>query len=315
MRYFILFFMCTSVFSVFVRDVVDFSKGNIVGYQGYMSTAGGWITGVLSTPNAYDQRQRLRKLFRRSIHSNGDEHTYRPPPLVFLIATRQVNSLQEEMETFKDLLVFDTDEKYMGIGSSPPQKVYGFIDAVLKHVPSAQYIMKIDDDLHIDGLIFTQASITKYPSPFICGRVGSTRQRVIRNTEAKWHVRTEWYNESQYPVYPSGIFYTMDRQAAKMMMDTLRAHDNPHLLKLPEDALIGIFAEDASIRIHNIELYMNEVRPNGEIKDSCVFTRLKCKKDLIHEFMRKEGNPPWPKDKEAKLQHSIRSKCRHMKNQ
>lgn len=278
-----------------------------------MSTAGGWITGVLSTPKAYDQRQRLRKLFRRSIHSIGDEHTYRPPPLVFLIATREAGILDEEMQTFKDILVFNTDEKYMGIGSSPPLKVYGFFDAVLKYVPSATYIMKIDDDLHIDGLVFTQSSIVNYPSPFICGRLGSTSRRVIRNEKVKWHVRPEWYNESQYPVYPSGIFYTMDRQAVRMIMDNLRGHVNPHLLKLPEDALIGILAKDTNIRIHHIDLYMNEVHPNGDVKDSCVFTRLKCNKELIFDFMRTEGNPPWPKDKEAKLHQSIRSKCLHMK--
>ena len=49
--------------------------------------------------------------------------------------------------------------------------------------------------------------------------------------------------------------------------------------------------------------------PDGNTKPTCRFSSNECRRKLIYEFIRHEGNPPWPKARKAFISEKMKREC------
>lgn len=223
------------------------------------------IAGVLSTPENVKQRNRIR------------EHLV--IPMTFLIAVNYPSfELQEEMRAHKDIVLFRMEEKYLGPGSSPPIKVFGFFNIVLQHLPMVNHIVKMDDDIHTASDTFKLAKSLE--GPFVIGRFHSlfsnittvAPRRVARS--GKHNIPQEWYKDELFPPYPSGALYMLSRDAVPIVLHRIREDANPHILSLPEDAILGLAS--TNVTRHHHAIWMRQVHSDGTPKKNCDFEAERC---------------------------------------
>ena len=212
--------------------------GMVLRYRGHLPTAGvRWVAGVLSTPDAADQRQWVRAFLGTYMH------------VVFLVEAGAGHALLREAQKHQDLLFFDIPATYSGQNSSLVKKVLGFFRAVLVHCPGTRFVVKTDHDSAFD-VFRLQEEAESLPSPVYLGKIwggGTTSlpaQTVHRNPASKHYIPRHVYARDTFHPYAAGCGYALDTVAMQLILELAAL---PQTVLPAEDTWVGKLAELAGI--------------------------------------------------------------------
>jgi len=196
--------------------------GESFAYAGALPEGAPWVACVLTTPDAADRRRWVRETLGRHV------------PVVFLVG----RGGEEEGDT----LVFDVEERYSNPRSSPSVKVIGCMEAVLRHRPETQFVLKVDHDTALDFAELRREAEALL-SPIYLGKM-FVDALPFRQSGHKHFLSYDDFALDVLPPYALGAAFAVDVEAARRLMDEALGER----VFLQEDYWIGVLAEKAGIR-------------------------------------------------------------------
>ncbi|CAB0010791.1 unnamed protein product [Nesidiocoris tenuis] len=177
------------------------------------------------------------------------------------------SSLVDENRRFGDLLQGDFDESYRNL----TYKHAMGLKWASTSCPSAQYVMKMDDDIAVDLYRVTE-TIVGYGSNTTFDLMGYVfdKLRPIRLKANKWYVTTHEYNREVYPKFVSGWFYVTKPEVAKLLVEN--ALSLPYFW-IDDVFLTGIAAELINARFLDVGRLFSTY---PEVLDCCVSKNVVC---------------------------------------
>ena len=186
----------------------------------------GIVVGVLS----YDAKK--RQLIR---------NFYKDETIYFIVGKKDGKFNMDEFNKYKDMILIDKEESYMGEDTILPYKTQVFFHAVHSMVKTYQYALKIDDDSLVQFEALRKE--LRRAKPDYWGRVWHNAG-VIRDPKSKWFVSKSAYSPDRYPDYCSGAGYALSKEANACIVGKL-----PTLRFMPrEDVATGILAQQCGIK-------------------------------------------------------------------
>ena len=212
-------------------------SNTIVQYEGFLGF-GIWNVGILSTPEGTVYRDWIRC-------SAQTNEMFSTTFLIGRYSNGHRTSLDAEMFAHKDIIFFNISESY-GFGMA--KKVFGFFDAVTKHRPDTQFVVKTDHDIAIDNIEVLLEETARMEKPvYYCNMVWGLDNwphiKVVRNTSSKHYVSASVYAKTHYPSFCSGWGYVIDTNTLRSISQIARSE----VFFSSEDAWIGILAEKLGI--------------------------------------------------------------------
>ena len=153
-------------------------------------------------------------------------------------------ALDNEIQAYGDILRLNYTEAYSRL-------LFKTLSSLkFASTRDVKFIVKVDDDVYVHVPRLTiWLKTASLPEKVYAGHLYS-HSVVIRNTENKYHVGKQYFNESFYPPYCSGPFYVLSKNAA---IELLKAASSDWLNAFPlEDAYIGILARSVGIKPINL---------------------------------------------------------------
>ena len=148
--------------------------------------------------------------------------------------TTDTSSLLSESNKYQDIVIADFHDSYKNL----TRKVLTGLKWVTVYCASAEYILKVDDDIfiHIPNLI---EMLKRIPANSKGGIYGLMYPHGITQRKGKWAVSNAEYPMSKYPQYMSGNSYVISKNIAK---DLLMASQYMPYLSIEDAFITGILS-------------------------------------------------------------------------
>jgi beta-1,3-N-acetylglucosaminyltransferase 7 len=203
---------------------------------------------VFSRVDAFKQRDAIRKTWAKNMNLENSK-----TKILFVLGSSESYSLNndviEEDEKYNDLIQWQFIDSYYNC----TLKAIGLLRWTLFYCKNVKFIMKTDDDILVNSLMFNQfiANITNSKKT-IYGTIGSGYEP-HRNNASKWFISYESYSPSTYPDFMFGSYI--------MSSDSIYPIYTEILNSLPalafEDVYIsGIIAEKLNITRINTDYFV-----------------------------------------------------------
>ncbi|CAJ0606243.1 unnamed protein product [Cylicocyclus nassatus] len=201
------------------------------------------IATVLSIANHTEERQAVRETWASERESKFIKTHY--VIVFFIISATSKNDLQivqKEQEEYDDLIVTDLHEAFKNLHL----KVYASMVFHQQYCPSAQFLMKVDDDvaLNLDRMVDTWKRDNESIRSIFCHVWKKPHPN--RNINSKYYIPKNVWPSEHYPPFCSGPMYIMGREASQLILDY--APSFTPLGGLDDPFYTGIIAEEAKIR-------------------------------------------------------------------
>uniref|UniRef100_A0A1I7T5V7 Hexosyltransferase n=1 Tax=Caenorhabditis tropicalis TaxID=1561998 RepID=A0A1I7T5V7_9PELO len=223
---------------------------------------------ILSTAGNFDIRQAIRDTWA---NPNNSKHVLNNDVRISFIISAVENeflsfALQKEIEKYDDLIVTSLYESYELL----ILKVHAILSYKQNYCDSADFQLKIDDDMAVDmdGL-FDSLSDKRLANVDAISGIIWKNSPPVREKKHRWYVPTSLYSQKYFPPYIDGPIYLIGRNIIPKMLEEAKNYNQWVI----EDVFwTGIIAK--ALRIKQINWSTHLLRYVIELIPS----RLKCSK-------------------------------------
>jgi hypothetical protein len=200
---------------------------------------------VFSRVDAFKQRNAIRKTWVKNIELNNMK-----TKVLFILGSTDSDSVQnnvnEENEKYNDLIQWKFIDSYYNC----TLKAIGILRWTLFYCKNVKFIMKTDDDILVNPLMFNQfiANITNSKKT-IYGTVGKGF-KPHRSKTSKWFISYESYSSSIYPDFVFGPYIMSSDSIFPIYVEILNSLP---ALAFDDVYISGIIAEKCNISRVNID--------------------------------------------------------------
>ena len=169
---------------------------------------GGWAgVGLSSTQEKKSLSRRMENFLRKKLKKFKTEETGKPYSvrIIFLVGsspdTNTMLSLNQEADTFRDLLISSNPEGY----SNLPLKTLTLMDYYLALCKSSRYLLKVDDDVFLRVPLLLKYLEALDKQDFAIGGRLNLNRSPHRELRYKYSVSRDQYSLEKYPPFLSGF--------------------------------------------------------------------------------------------------------------
>jgi hypothetical protein len=203
---------------------------------------------VFSRVDAFEQRNAIRKTWAKNMNIEKSESK-----LLFIIALSFSESVQkrviEEDKKHNDLIQWEFIDSYYNC----TLKAIGILRWTLFYCKNVKFIMKTDDDILVNPLVFNQfvANITNSKKT-IYGRIAKG-WGPHRNPKSKWYLSKKTYSQSIFPDFMVGPYIMSSDSIYPIYVEILNSLP---ALAFDDVYISGIIAEKCNISRVNIDYFV-----------------------------------------------------------
>jgi hypothetical protein len=203
---------------------------------------------VFSRVDAFEQRNAIRKTWAKNMNLENSK-----TKILFVLGSSDSDSLNndviEENEKHNDLIQWKFIDSYYNC----TLKAIGLLRWTLFYCKNVKFIMKTDDDILVNPLMFDQfIANTTNSKKTIYGTVGSGYEPHRTNT-SKWFISYESYSSSIYPDFMFGPYIISRDSIYPIYVEVLNSLP---ALAFEDVYISGIIAEKCNISRVNIHYFL-----------------------------------------------------------
>ncbi len=230
---------------------------------------------VFSRVDAFEHRNAIRKTWAKNMNIEKSDSK-----LLFIIALSSSESVQkrviEEDKKHNDLIQWEFIDSYYNC----TLKAIGILRWTLFYCKNVKFIMKTDDDILVNPLMFNQfiANITNSKKT-IYGTVGKGYEP-HRNYTSKWFISYESYSPSTYPDFMFGPYIMSSDSIYPIYTEILNSLP---ALAFDDVYISGIIADKLNISRINTK-YFVKLEWVGVVPKLISYERFKSNILFSHDF-------------------------------
>ncbi|KAK4299274.1 hypothetical protein Pmani_028448 [Petrolisthes manimaculis] len=244
---YVLFVVPSSINNTHEREAIRRTWGQWAGSKpiGDLDNWRGWLGDKKRKPHVHQLQHDETHQHNSNSDTQQQQQQDKTTRLVFLLGTQKgeekvSKQVMAESMLNKDMVIEDFVDSYTNL----TLKTVFMLKWIRQNCPSAQFIMKTDDDIFVNvpNVVRTLTSLTTpkvLTGNLICGA------RPIHDVRSKWYTPQYMFRDGHYPNYLSGTAYVLSGELVEPLFSAALSTPYFHL----EDVfLTGICARKINVR-------------------------------------------------------------------